>query len=367
MINVFHVITSLNVGGAETALYRLVSNSNSSNFKHSIVALKGESYFTHKFREIGVEVVHLNIRGPLSFLFAIYRLFSLFKLRSPDIVQTWLYHADFFAGCIAKLCGVKRIIWSVRTTRLKNNFSITAIIRYVCVFLSYFVPDKVVYVANSSRIYHENLGYNRKKTVVIFNGYDFEMATPLCRIEFNSSYPVVGMVGRFSFDKGYDVFLRSASILLDQGLFIKFVMVGSGFTSSNEKLVSLISSLNLTSYITLAGHADNVFDVLSTFDYFVLPSRTEAFPNVLVEAIASGLPVVASDVGDVRNILSDDNFIFNPADPCALADSLLRLIKLNAFERNAYALNNLNFVRTNFDISFMVGSYESLYFSMRSL
>lgn len=113
-----HIITGLNLGGAEKALYRLMTSSNSKD--DLVVSLTSKGSIGQELEEKGFKVFALGLRA-YNFPIVLYRLYRLIKLHQPDIIQTWLYHADLLGGFAAKLAGVKHIIWGIRTTELKKG------------------------------------------------------------------------------------------------------------------------------------------------------------------------------------------------------------------------------------------------------
>src|SRR3990167_10908688 len=111
MKKIVHVINELALGGTETALYRLLQSLHQ-DYQFHVIALRGEGYYSKPIEALGIPVTHLRMRAlPVA---GLYQLFRTIKQLQPDIVQTWLYHADFIGGLCAKGCGVKRIIWNIR-------------------------------------------------------------------------------------------------------------------------------------------------------------------------------------------------------------------------------------------------------------
>ena len=168
---VLHVISGLKVGGAEMFLHRLILNSRGGEFTHAVVALHTEGSMRQRFINAGIELIVLDFkRSPvLNF----YRLISLIRKKRPDIVQTWMYHADLLAGVAARLARNSNVIWGVRGSAIpQSGISWTRMVVTFCSWVSYFLPRVIVCCAESARIAHVKKGYDQSKMIVIPNGYE---------------------------------------------------------------------------------------------------------------------------------------------------------------------------------------------------
>jgi glycosyltransferase involved in cell wall biosynthesis len=342
-MKLFHIITSLNVGGAEQALKRLLLTTPDAQEGTVVVSLKNLGKIGEELQSRGFEVVALNMRSFLAFPVGIFRLYRIIRQLQPDIVQTWLYHADLIGGVVAKIAGVKYIIWGVRTTELKKGSYMTALIRKILSWLSYVIPTKIVCVAEASRKKHIALGYDTPKMVVIGNGFELEQlqSSPQQRTELRSSVGlkdediVIGTLGRLSQVKGQDVFVRSAGMIAQEYPNVRFLMVGRGLETANETLMQWINATGFADRFVLLGERRDVSIVLSAMDIFCLPSRSEGFPNVLGEAMAMGLPCVSTDVGDAGVLLGYTGILVQKDDYEALTVGLKQMLDMSQDERTA--------------------------------
>lgn len=337
---ILHVITSLNAGGAEGALFRLIQNTRSSH-SHCVVCLIGSGSVGEKLEEIGVEVYYLNMPPGRLTLTGLKALNS--HIRSEDkekiVVQTWLYHADLLGGLLAKFARIQNICWGVRNNRVDSSAKMTLVVVYLCAALSWLVPKKIISCSIDAANYHRKLGY-RDLFKVIPNGFDAcNYVVPAGDVDaFRESVIdpecfLIGCIARWDPQKDHENLLRAFSHWL-QGRSrgkVKLILVGLGCDSKNVNLRSLIESLNLTNFVTLLGHREDIPVILHALDLHVLSSKSEAFPNVLAEAMVCGTPCITTDVGDAAEIVSDTGWVVGAQDMHALAEALDRAyLKLNS-------------------------------------
>ena len=118
-MKILHVITSLLDGGAEGVLYRLCYHDKTN--EHLIVSLRGRGKYGKLLSKNGIKIHTLNMKPGKFSIFSLYKLIRILKNEKPNIVQTWLYHADFFGGIAAKLAGVNNLIWNIRHSDFSKN------------------------------------------------------------------------------------------------------------------------------------------------------------------------------------------------------------------------------------------------------
>jgi glycosyltransferase involved in cell wall biosynthesis len=177
--------------------------------------------------------------------------------------------------------------------------------------------------------------------VVIPNGFDFSnlTATAEQRIafrrecNFSDDELVIGCLGRFHQVKGQDNFVKAAAIVAPGHIKVRFLMAGADCDEHNANLMSWIHEHNLQNFFVLLGERDDVSVCLAAMDVFCMPSRTEGFPNGLGEAMAMGLPCVATEVGDTRVLVGDTAILVPAQDEQALAQGLLEVIDLSVDQR----------------------------------
>lgn len=333
---VLHVITGLAVGGAEMALYRLITGSRGGDYTHAVVTLTPDGAMRKRFHEAGIELVIFNFNvSPVSQFFS---LISLMRKIRPDIVQTWLYHADLLGGLAASLAGIRSVIWGVHSTNLVGSGAsgTTRIARRLCAWVSRVVPHTIVCVAEASKRAHTAVGYDAKRMVVVPNGFELsqlaatgeQRALLRSQCGIGEDEVVIGSLGRFNPAKDPHNFVRAAEVLARRSPHVRFLMVGRGLDDDNAELASWIAHADCRDRFVLLGERADVPACLAAMDIFCLHSRTEAFPLVLGEAMAMGLPCVVTDVGDAPLMLADAGVVVPKEDSASLARELQRLVAM---------------------------------------
>jgi glycosyltransferase involved in cell wall biosynthesis len=264
--------------------------------------------------------------------FGLLYLYRIFKKKCPDVVQTWMYHADLIGGIVAKLAGIKKIFWGIRHTTLDYQHSkkSTIIVASLCAKLSHFIPNGIVCCAQKALEVHKERGYNRDKLFVINNGYNLKefFVNPEAFEKINNELnvpvgtPMIGMVARFDPVKDHQKLIIALGMLNKKNLYFKCCLIGSGMNSSNELIIKWLEEQGVANNVLLLDQRSDIPDIMNTLDLHVLSSLGEAFPNVLAEAMACGTPCVATNVGDADLIVGDTGWLVAPENPEALANIL---------------------------------------------
>lgn len=371
-MHVMHIITGLDVGGAELALLRLVAQGTASSPRHTVVSLLPHGTLGPRFEAVPVPVRWLDFRRqPIR---SFVSLWLHIRKSRPDIVHTWMYHADLAGGLAARLCGIRRVIWSLRQTLVPSEvkrLQQRALYR-TCATLSSAVPQVIVSCANAARDSHVHFGYAARKMQVIPNGFDTDVLAPerfdraaLRRsLGIDPSTIVVGHVARFTPEKDHVTFLRAARLALDRQPGLRFMMLGRGVDSANAALAETVRELGLEDAVLLLGERSDVPHCMSAMDVFCLSSRFEGFPNVLGEAMAMGLPSVTTDTGDARAIAGTKARVVPCGDVQALSNAMSDLTALPAQTRSIMGAQARAHIASEFSLTAMRSRFEHLYQSI---
>jgi len=334
---VLHIITGLNDGGAEGALFRLLVQD--SHNDHIVISLTDEGKYGPLISRLGIKVHCLNIRNKLLAIFAAPKLWKLLIKTQPDAIQTWMYHSDLIGGICARLAGHRNIFWGIRNDEIINDGTarVTKYIAYLCGKLSNFIPKKIISCSYRAVETHVSKGYARKKMCVIQNGFNLDnfYAHPddafhlrkqlqIC----NEDTPLFGCVARFDPQKDHENLFGALAILKRNNIKFKCVLVGHLMDSFNNELQALIIKYDLHRDIVLLGPRNDIPQIMSALDIHILSSRSEAFPNVIAEAMACCTPCVSTDVGDARIIIGENGWLAPTMNAPALAEKLQQALRL---------------------------------------
>jgi len=370
-MHVLHVIVGLDIGGAELMLSRLVDgNREAPELRHSVVSLTGLGTVGAALRREGVPVHTLDMKGASSAPVSLFRLSRLIRRLQPDVVQTWMYHADFLGGIAAVLAGHRRVIWGVRATHVQSEgLRVTIWLRRLCALLSRWLPEKIVCAAEASRQAHAEAGYDRSRMIVIPNGFDTATLKAAAlgrsaqreRSGFTGTTVVIGAVGRFNAVKDFHNFVEASRLVAKASEHAQFVLVGRDLDEHNAELMGWISKAGLAPRFTLLGERSDVPACLSAMDIFCLSSRSEGFPNVVGEAMAVGVPCVVTDVGDAAMLVGDTGIVVPSENSPALAAGLVQMMNLPTQARQQYGEAAQRRIESNFSIEVSRQRFEQVY------
>ena len=361
MIKLALCITELNIGGAERALCELAVGLDKSRFKTTVYSLQPKPAndtmsCVPMLEAAGIPVRFLNIQGSASFLPGFFRLRKLLKERKPDIFVSFLFHANFLGRLAARSMGVRHIVSGIRVAEREKRWHVALdrwtsryVERYVC------VSDSV------AEFTHISGKIPVEKIEVIPNGIRIAgtLAPP-------SRQNRIIFIGRLTYQKGLDWFLETAPDWLSKLPGWELWIVGDG--EQRDLLTNLMQQPDFNAvrnYVKLTGWRADAAELLAESRLLVLPSRWEGMPNVVLQAMAARLPVVASNVEGVSELLGPDAEpqIFTFGDRVALAE---RLLLLATDSELAERLGEANRYRAmeHFELETVVEKYERLFESL---
>jgi glycosyltransferase involved in cell wall biosynthesis len=380
-MKIVHVISGLRVGGAEALLLNLVCESRAAGIEHVVISLSDMDTMAERFRAAGAEVRLLGMRPGAPNPLLLIRLTKWVVDARPDIVQTWMYHADIFGGAAAllarlvfRLNGPRHrlaLVWGVHRTEVptaKVGVLLKALAR-LCAMASNRMPDSVICCANAAFKTHADYGYDRSKMRVIQNGFDIHKFVPdataraalLGSLGLPSHATLIGIVGRSNPAKDYDNFLRAAALLRERVADCHFVMVGKDVDANNEPLGRTIDELGLTGACRLLGPRNDLHAIMPAFDILCLSSRTEGLPTVVGEAMACGVPCVVTDVGDTGQLVGDTGLVVPPRNPVELSNALEKMATLSIEQRKSLGKRARERIVDSFSIGICWQNYRDMY------
>jgi glycosyltransferase involved in cell wall biosynthesis len=372
-LRILHVITGLGQGGAESVLYRLATFPNQGT-RHVVVSLTDKGVYGERLRVAGVPVYSLGMtRGRIS-LSGFLALKRLIKQEQPDVVQTWMYHADLLGGVAARMAGIGAVSWGIRNSGafLEKSSGSARLVLRLCARLSRRVPAAIVCCAQDAARRHQEAGYDAGRMTVVSNGYDLSRFAPdaLARERVRREWGVaddevlIGCVARWDPLKDHANLLASLAALEadDKAGKMRCALVGRGMTADNAQLSALIENLGLRSRILLIGARDDIPAVMNALDLHVLSSRAEGFPNVVAEAMACGTPCVVTNVGDAARIVGEAGWVAPAERPGALSGAIASALDAIAkFGRTSVGEHGRARVQAEFSMDRMVQSYSEVW------
>lgn len=369
-IKIAFIITTLSVGGAETMLLNLLRRLNS-NFRPTVIVLAENDAIGIQIQELGIPVIALNMRRNIPDPAAFFRLIRILHDLHPDIVHTWMYHADLIGGLAARLAGIKAVIWGIRHASLdvdKVKLRTRLIVR-VCSFLSHWLPEKILCNSGAAKSFHEGIGYSKNKIFIIPNGFDVARFKPdaVARSELRRDLGVpgeatlVGMIARFDPLKNHLGFINAAALLHRQFPNVHFLMAGREVSPDNPVLTKAIARTGIPGFFHLIGERHDVHRLMASLDVLASPSHGESFPNVLGEAMSCGIPCVTTDAGDSARIVGDTGLVVRGNDFVEFCDGMKITMNMPVSERVELGRRARLRIEGHFEIAGIVRRYEQFY------
>jgi len=331
-------IGSLEAGGAERQFSQIADGLAARGHQVRMCTLfPGGAFWKELSANPSVDLTSLfshRPAGKATVLSCLYRANARLKkfMVDQDVIYSALSLTDFIAWRATRSKRVP-LVWGVRSGNLPVQWKLRVPFE-LCRLVS---PAVTLIIANSKqgKAILKSAGYRTTKIVVIQNGIDtgsFQFngsGRAMVRAEWKleDSDKLIGIVGRITPEKGHKFFLDAAARVLDRCPSARFVSVGGGSGRYRNELMRRAETLGLERAMLWAGQRGDLPDVYSALDLCCSASVIEGFPNVLAEAMACGLRCVATDVGDSREILADDEWIIPPGDPQALAHKIISAVE----------------------------------------
>jgi glycosyltransferase involved in cell wall biosynthesis len=276
-IKIIHFITALEGGGAEKILFDTISGLRG-QFNHQVVVLSKRGAYCKKIEDIDISVEKISIR-------LLWKL--LLSERNRYLIHSYLYHSHI-VSLLFKLIGY-HVIWSIHSSIINTeDFKIKLVS-----WLSYLVPNKIIYVSDFARNQHTQIGFTKQKSIVVYNGLDVNKFNNKnqCALAIDKSHTCIAMIARYHPNKDYSKFSSIASIALKLNPSCYFYLIGKGNNKSNKELFDLLEKHQLLDNVKLMGEVDDIAAILPCFDLLVSTSKSESFGLTIVEAILSNVNV----------------------------------------------------------------------------
>jgi glycosyltransferase involved in cell wall biosynthesis len=369
---VLHVITGLDVGGAETALVRLVRATPA--WRSRVFSILPDGALVADVAGAGAPVDYLRRGDAASGPSGLGHLASVCREFQPDVVVGWMYHGIALAAAL-RVAGCTRapVVWNIRCTLDgRRTWS-----RSTNVLLSGLArtsrwASSIVYNSQRGLEQHVAFGFAEGRHRVIPNGLDLQAlaadagarADVRAELGIPPSAVVVGHVGRFDPMKGHAAFLQAIA-RVDVHRELHVVMAGRHVTAGNPALQGPARAAAERAKIHMLGERRDVPRVMNAFDVLCMSSNSnEGFPNVVAEAMACQVPCVVTRAGDAEAIVGPTGRVVEIGDLPALAEALRDLISLKPAERSVLGIAARARVVERFSVERMALAYDSLFASL---
>jgi glycosyltransferase involved in cell wall biosynthesis len=363
------------MGGAQMMLYKLLWASDRRRFDPVVISLTDHGALYEQITKLGVPVHSVGMHLGMSTCTAVWRLIRTVKHAGPDLIQGWQYHGNLAAQLAQQFLAIRvPVLWNIRHSiyNLENEKLMTAAVVKLGALFSH-KPERVIYVAQTSAIQHEALGYRPEKRVILPNGFDMQRFIPSdqarfqlrAELELPPTTIIIGKIARYHAMKDHANFLQAAAYLLQFYPRVHFLLAGEKVERTNATLMRLIKELNLDARTHLLGERNDIHRIIPGLDIVTSASSYgEGFPNVIGEAMASGVPCVATDVGDSALIIGKLGQVVAPKQPESLAEAWRPLIDMGQTRRTAIGLMARRHIKEHYSLPAIVGRYEQLYKDM---
>jgi len=357
--------TGLAYGGAETQLVRLSTRLKSRGRKVGVVSLTPPKAYVENLKAAGIPVFSLGIQRKLPDPRPVLRLAWIIWKWRPHIIHSFMVHANLLARLVRIFAPVPVLICSVRSINEGGRF------RELLYRLTDPLCDLTTQLSRAGLERYVRIGaVPRRKIRYIPNGVDTERFKPNLedRLKVRKELGIDGFawlaVGRFDPPKNYPTMLQAFARVIHKHPDTVLLIAGDGPLKKTTE--NMARELGIEKQVKFLGIRCDIPQLMNAADAYVMSSSWEGMPNVLLEASATGLPIVATDVGGNSEIVLNGvtGFLVPPRNPEALAEAMLRLMSLSIEEREKMGKMARKHVEVNFNLDRIVDLWESLYYEL---
>jgi len=365
-IKLCFLINCFTMGGAQVFLYNLIKNLDYEIFDIYIIGIKNIGPFKEKFNKLSVNTYSLNVTN-ICDLHSFLRLFRLFKKINPDILHTNLFYSHIMGRLVSIFFGFK-VIGTIHNTLHYNLFmqfllKITDFLNdyniAVCKKVKKVLLEKKISKPNKIKVIYNSVVYDRYQNeldLTEIDKYKNDLA-------LKNNDKVLISIGRLENPKGYLNLIKSIKIIDNKYDNYKLLIIGKG--NLYQALKKEIKKNNLEQKIKLLSEREDIEKLLKISDIYIMSSLWEGLPISLLEAMASGLPVIATKVGGINEVVKNNKngLLIEPGDIIELANAIEKLLKSDNEKLKKLGSKAQNTIRNYFCLEEQVKKYETLYMS----
>jgi len=357
-VTVLHIIGGGEFGGAERHILNLAASLGSTEINLKLCCLYDEPFYQIA-RQAGVQAWRLPMQGKFD-VGIIKRLAALMVEQQVDIVHTHGVRANLLGRLAARM--THRPVMTTVHSLMRMDYP-RVLTRLVYTFIERStapLTHRFLTVSESLKTALAQQGVPPKKISVVYNGIDFTRYDMLKGVRDEAAVPTVGVIGRLHPVKGQQYFLEAAAKVLEDRPDATFMLAGTG--ADQERLKNLAERLGISDQVKFLGFVEDVPTLLTGLDLVVIPSLAEGFGLIAAEALALEVPVVATQVGGLPEVVQDHvtGLLVNPADDTSLAKGILWMLN-HPHEAKDMAKKGRKFVRQHFSSQAMAERTKQLY------
>lgn len=370
MPHILHVIPNLDSGGAETALTNLVRFA-SPGMHHTVVSLSNRTGLRGiELRRLMKEVISPEITKHTPVIAGVDRIKSIVRAAKPDVISSWMYHANVLCALAEPLCRPAKLVWNIRASDLNFHTTHKRLwpVALVQSLLS-IVPTSIIANSHAGVRFHKAIGHHPKRWQVIPNGFDTDRFRPnpeartslLTELGLPPSSRLIGLIARLNPMKDHSSFLLAAQGLASERPDVHFVLAGRMVSLKEPQFRALVPS-GLEGRVHALGERADTERIMAALDLLTLCSLSgEGFPNVVGEAMACGVRCVVTDVGDAADIVGDTGSIVPMRDPAALTAAWGKMLELPATELQSLKFAARERIENLYSLPSVVSQFETAF------
>ncbi len=364
-INIVFILRSLETGGTERQVIEIISGLDKDKFKPTLISFYKKGDLIDLARKKNINISFIGKKNRYDFINFLFKLIINLNKIKPDIVHSFLDSPNIFLSFTKIFANKYVLLWGIRSSKMTlKNYSYLRQATKVLENLLSKIPDGIVFNSYNAR---DNLKFLFKNNYsVIQNGIDTEhfRHSSTYREKYRNLWMldktifVIGMIARFDPKKDHENFIQAAAIISKKLPKLRFVLI----TNKKSNLIKLIKLYNLNEYFLVESGISETNKIYPAFDINTLSSAFgEGFPNVLAEGMSCEVPTIATDIGDSKEIINNNQLIAPPKDPNALANCWMRLYNISSSERALIGREQRDRIVNHFSKDIMIKKSEQLY------
>lgn len=357
---ILHLITGLEVGGAETMLLKTLPQLQN-DFDDRVCCIVGHGPMGEKLKAAGIPVFYLELRNIFDFN-VILRFRKIVKEFAPDILVTYLIHADLFGRIFGRIFGVKKIVCSQRGALLQWEW-----LRFFDRVTKFLVTKYIVQTETAQKELMQKLHLPKEKFTIIPNAidpseYDFELDKDAKKKELGIDPDNLNIVcvSKLRRGKGHEYLLEAFEKVFQMNENVNLLLAGDG--EKKSELTKQVENYKSKSNIYFLGNRNDVNEILKISDIFVLATEGEGMSNAIMSAMASGLPIITTNIEVNKELIqNNDTGILIPAQNTVAIEKYILLLIQDASLRKKLRTNANKTVIKNYNLKKIYNEFKSFY------